>query len=120
MTKLTRRIVVCFAVLAGSVAGLSAQTVQYVYDELGRLVAVVAPNGESAVYSYDAVGNLLSIARHAANAVTIVEFTPNARASRSRLRALRHSNEALLSVESHPVVLCGLSQSPRPRRRAPV
>jgi YD repeat-containing protein len=54
-----------------------AQTVQYVYDELGRLVAVVAPNGESAVYSYDAVGNLLSIARHAANAVTIVEFTPN-------------------------------------------
>jgi YD repeat-containing protein len=54
-----------------------AQTVQYVYDELGRLVAVVAPNGESAVYTYDAVGNLLSIARHAASAVTIVEFTPN-------------------------------------------
>jgi YD repeat-containing protein len=51
--------------------------VQYVYDELGRLVAVVAPNGESAVYTYDAVGNLLSIARHAANAVTLVEFTPN-------------------------------------------
>jgi hypothetical protein len=37
----------------------------------------VAPNGESAVYTYGAVGNLLSIARHAASAVTLVEFTPN-------------------------------------------
>ncbi len=77
MTRLIRRIVVCLAVLAGSLAGLSAQTVQFLYDELGRLIAVVAPNGESAVYSYDPVGNLLSIARHAANAVTIIEFTPN-------------------------------------------
>ncbi len=77
MTRLARRIVVCFAVLAGSIAGLNAQTVQFVYDELGRLVSVVAPNGESAVYIYDAVGNLLSIARYAATTVTLVEFTPN-------------------------------------------
>jgi len=78
MTSLRRSIVLSLAVLAVS-AGSSAQTVQYVYDELGRLVSVVAPapNGGSAVYTYDAVGNLLSIARYAANAVTIVEFTPN-------------------------------------------
>ena len=79
MATLRRWIVPCLAVLAfaGSPASSRAQTVQYVYDELGRLVGVVAPNGESAVYTYDAVGNLLSIARHAASAVTIVEFTPN-------------------------------------------
>jgi YD repeat-containing protein len=77
MTTFTRRIVLCLAVLMVSLASLTAQTVHYMYDELGRLVAVIAPNGESAVYTYDPVGNLLSIARHAASAVTIVEFTPN-------------------------------------------
>jgi YD repeat-containing protein len=47
----------------------------YTYDELGRLKTVVGPSGESATYHYDAVGNLLSIARN--NAMSIVEFAPN-------------------------------------------
>ncbi len=55
-----------------------AQSIQYVYDELGRLVAVVAPSGDAAAYSYDAVGNLLSIARYTATTVSVIEFTPNA------------------------------------------
>jgi len=33
----------------------------YTYDELRRLTGVVAPGGETGVYTYDAVGNLLSI-----------------------------------------------------------
>jgi YD repeat-containing protein len=37
--------------------------IQYAYDELGRLVAVVDQDGNTAIYSYDAVGNLLSIER---------------------------------------------------------
>jgi YD repeat-containing protein len=36
---------------------------QYTYDDLGRLVAVVDETGALAVYSYDAVGNLLTIDR---------------------------------------------------------
>lgn len=50
--------------------------VKYVYDEVGRLIAVVAPSGEAAVYSYDAVGNLLSITRTPATTVSLVSFHP--------------------------------------------
>ncbi|MGH6690412.1 MAG: IPT/TIG domain-containing protein [Gammaproteobacteria bacterium] len=58
-----------FAVLAAlvpiavGVASAQPPTVQYAYDELGRLVAVVDPDGNAAIYVYDAVGNLLSIQR---------------------------------------------------------
>jgi len=57
----------------------SAQTsgpVQYVYDELGRLIAVIDANGNAAVYNYDAVGNILSIARYNPTQIAIFSFTP--------------------------------------------
>lgn len=38
--------------------------VHYVYDDLGRLVGVVDPDGNAASYTYDAVGNILAIGRH--------------------------------------------------------
>ena len=64
--------------IAASTARLDAQSVvQYVYDEVGRLVAVIAPSGEAAVYTYDAVGNLLSIARKMSTEVSVIEFTPH-------------------------------------------
>jgi len=49
-----------------SAALLHAQDVRavYLYDDLGRLAKVVdRATGECAIYSYDAVGNILSIAR---------------------------------------------------------
>jgi len=52
--------------------------VQYVYDESGRLVAAIDAAGETAIYVYDAVGNLLSIARKSPTDVSIYEWTPNA------------------------------------------
>jgi YD repeat-containing protein len=57
----------------------SAQTtdITYVYDELGRLVGVIDANGDAAVYRYDAVGNLLSIARFGPTDVSIFEWSPN-------------------------------------------
>ena len=55
----------------------SGNDIVYVYDELGRLVAVIDVAGEAAVYSYDAVGNLLSINRYSASVVSVIEFTPN-------------------------------------------
>jgi len=51
--------------------------VLYVYDELQRLTAVINPIGEAARYEYDAVGNLLSVARYNSSQVSIIEFTPN-------------------------------------------
>jgi YD repeat-containing protein len=64
-----------------SVTLANAQTtpdVRYVYDELGRLVAVIDADGQMAVYAYDAVGNVMSITRHGAGAVSIAAFTPSA------------------------------------------
>jgi YD repeat-containing protein len=42
---------------------LSANQAQYLYDELGRLIGVADSTGVTAVYTYDAVGNLSSIQR---------------------------------------------------------
>src|SRR6202008_2008892 len=49
----------------------------YVYDDLGRLVAVIDPAGDTAVYEYDAVGNLLSISRFSSSVVSIIHFSPH-------------------------------------------
>ncbi len=35
----------------------------YLYDDLGRLVRVILPDGNAATYHYDAVGNILQITR---------------------------------------------------------
>ena len=65
------------AVCLGSGAGVAGQSgIQYVYDELGRLIAVIDTNGDTATYTYDAVGNILSIGRHASSQVSIISFTP--------------------------------------------
>jgi len=50
--------------------------ISYAYDDLGRLVAVVDAAAGSAVYSYDAVGNLLSISRNGPGAASIINFSP--------------------------------------------
>jgi YD repeat-containing protein len=72
-----RRVFLCCGFLLLSALALRAQTVRYIYDELGRLIAVIDQNGDAAIYNYDAVGNLLSIARQSAGTVSILEFTPN-------------------------------------------
>ena len=56
---------------------LNSTQITYIYDELGRLVGVVDPNGERVIYAYDAVGNLTSISRQSAAQTSIIEFTPN-------------------------------------------
>jgi YD repeat-containing protein len=46
--------------------GARSDEARYFYDELGRLVGVADGTGGIAVYSYDAVGNLLSVQRFTA------------------------------------------------------
>lgn len=52
--------------------------ITYVYDELGRLEAAIDPAGTNGIarYTYDARGNLLSIARQSTAATSIVDFHP--------------------------------------------
>jgi YD repeat-containing protein len=65
-------------VLSSGVAHLAGQSgeIQYVYDDLGRLLAVIDASGQAAIYTYDAVGNVLSITRQSASTVTILTFLP--------------------------------------------
>jgi YD repeat-containing protein len=49
--------------------------IDYIYDDLGRLVAVVTAQ-EVTSYTYDAVGNLLSISKGSPSQVTVLQFTP--------------------------------------------
>ncbi len=51
--------------------------IRYVYDDLGRLTAVIDQNGDAATYHYDAVGNLTGITRTSAGSVAIFGFTPS-------------------------------------------
>jgi YD repeat-containing protein len=59
-----------------SLTAFPAGDVEYVYDELGRLVGVIT-TAERVIYTYDDVGNLLSISRGSSSQVSIIEFTPN-------------------------------------------
>jgi YD repeat-containing protein len=55
---------------------LAANPITYVYDELGRLLAVIDPSGDTATYKYDAMGNILSITRGNSSQLSIISFTP--------------------------------------------
>jgi YD repeat-containing protein len=67
------------ALLLGVPPVASADTAEYIYDDLGRLSQVIDGSGNVATYNYDAVGNLLSITRNTGGvgAPTITAFTPN-------------------------------------------
>jgi YD repeat-containing protein len=53
-----------------------AATNKYVYDDADRLVGVIDATGASALYTYDALGNIVSIARTGATSVSVLGFTP--------------------------------------------
>ena len=67
-------------ILALSLTGFlpsGAGDISYVYDQLGRLMAVIDPATDTAIYSYDAVGNLLGITRQNSATLAIFQFTPD-------------------------------------------
>jgi YD repeat-containing protein len=53
------------AVAAGAIPAPAYADVQYIYDKLNRLVAVIDPAGKTATYTYDAAGNVLAIGHDA-------------------------------------------------------
>jgi YD repeat-containing protein len=82
-SRLHRAIALGAAILLLSVVALPilAQNsgIQYFYDDLGQLIRAVDQNGNVATYTYDAVGNLLSITRSTlppSNGLAILNFTP--------------------------------------------
>jgi YD repeat-containing protein len=76
----TRSLVLSAVVLLGAllcVATAPAAPITYLYDGLGRLIAVVDVGGETAVYTNDPVGNLLAISRQATTSVAVLDFSPS-------------------------------------------
>ncbi len=67
----------CLLVLLGLSTVTQAGDISYVYDGLGRLIAVIDPATDTAVYSYDAVGNLTGIARQSSATLSVISFTPS-------------------------------------------
>ena len=49
-----------------------ASAIEYIYDELGRVVGVVDSTGASARYNYDGLGNIVSIDRFGAATISIL------------------------------------------------
>ncbi len=59
--------------------GQSAETLQASYDDNDRLIKVVDPNGNETTYTYDAIGNMVSITTSSVGGGTtlaIFNFTP--------------------------------------------
>lgn len=73
----TLLLVVVFNAALLSASAQQGGTTTYLYDDNGRLHAVIAPNGEAVVYEYDAAGNITSIQRVAANSLSILSFSPH-------------------------------------------
>jgi RHS repeat-associated protein len=53
-----------------------SSAIRYSYDADGQLKAVIQPEGETAIYSWDPAGNLLSIARRASTTLSVIGLTP--------------------------------------------
>lgn len=73
------RMALLFALLVIPVApppSAEAAPIHYLYDPLGRLIAVVDLSAEAAIFRYDPVGNLLAVTRQPANQASIIDFVP--------------------------------------------
>ncbi len=62
-------------IVVSSASSARAQ-MSYVYDELGRVIAVTDPSGDTVRYTYDAVGNVLSISRASSATLSFISFNP--------------------------------------------
>lgn len=78
MLKLDVAALILTAVLAtSSIAnGQQGGTTIYVYDDDGRLTAVISPNGEASTYEYDAAGNFTRIRHLGADSLEVLSFKP--------------------------------------------
>jgi YD repeat-containing protein len=66
------------SILLGLTNGVAGADITYLYDRIGRLIGVVDPTGDTAVYYYDAVGNLTRISRQSSALLSIIDFNPAA------------------------------------------
>jgi YD repeat-containing protein len=77
LAAMARLLGALLSALALFVAPARAETVQYFYDALGRLIGAVDASGGTTLYNYDAAGNLLSVTRGPSGQLAISLFAPD-------------------------------------------
>jgi RHS repeat-associated protein len=79
---IARCLVTVGALLAGLIVPATALSTppsnafRFQHDADGRLKAAIDPEGDTAVYNWDAAGNLLSITRHSSSKLAVVQLSP--------------------------------------------
>lgn len=73
---LARTMAISLALMVGALAPTVAADISYVYDQAGRLLAVIDPATDTAIYAYDSVGNLTGITRQLSTTKAVLQFTP--------------------------------------------
>ncbi len=66
----------CLVGAPATFASIPSSAIRYVYDADGQLKAVVNPTTETALYSWDSAGNLVSIALKSSTKLSIIQLTP--------------------------------------------
>src|SRR5207245_135350 len=74
--RIVLRLMASTALALGLIAGAEAAGASYVYDELGRLIQVIAADGTSTQYTYDAAGNILAVRADTTSTLAITSFYP--------------------------------------------
>src|SRR5262245_4247914 len=94
MNQRTRRMVLhtaramallLFCASASAVIAQQSTTTRYIYEDNGRLRAVVSPTGAAAIYDYDPAGNITAIRRLGVDGFELLSFAPTVRAVGDRV-----------------------------------
>jgi YD repeat-containing protein len=76
MLRVLAAFIFIVVLMTAAPAAQQGGTTRYVYDDNGRLRAVVSPAGETAIYEYDLAGNFTAIRQLAADALELLDFFP--------------------------------------------
>jgi YD repeat-containing protein len=78
-------LMIAWSILALPVNAQQGGTTRYVYDDAGRLQAVITPTGEAIIYQYDAAGNFTALLRETADTLFLIAFSPRSGAEGDRV-----------------------------------
>jgi YD repeat-containing protein len=87
-------------ILLLTTVSFSQGTTQYVYDDNGRLQAVISSGGETAVYHYDEAGNLILISRQDHPVVSLNSFSPDSGTAGTEITVLGTGFKNILTENS--------------------
>lgn len=80
----------------------NCQTMQFAYDDAGRIGTITYPDSEAVTYAYDSLGNLNSVGDPVVGIVTNVDWSPRSRESDQQYTRLEFVNGAVAVYDRSP------------------